>query len=248
MSDCGARVVLLLASLVLAPFAWFSAMAVGNDWRMASLAGTVTSVILAVVIWRKYVRWTVLRSSSSLAVVLLVVAQVFLWRPLWAIGGCGMDDALRTAQSLAAMGLGLIALIFLWWGGFLWKHTRRSVANSILRRLRMTSNAVRLTVGIALVPLLPGLFFIGVYALQDFGLSWPEDVYICLCYEACAILAVIVWWLLWRPVVEWNRRRRVLTGLLAVAFLASPGRAAGPPGAAAPDLRPAAAAGCPSRE
>jgi hypothetical protein len=86
----------------------------------------------------------------------------------------------------------------------------------------MTPNAVRLTVAIALIPLLPGLFFIGTYALRSCAPTWPAETSIFVCYEACAILALLVWWRLWRPAVEWNRRRRAITGWLAAALLASP--------------------------
>jgi hypothetical protein len=221
MNDCCARVVLLLASLVLGFVAWFPALAAGKDYRTASIAGTVTSLILAIAVWRKYVRWTVLRSSSSLGVVLLVLAQVLLWRPLWGIVGCGRNEELRTAQSLATLGLGLIALVLLWWGQLLSGHPR-SFPDGLLRRLRMTPNAVRLTVAIALVPFLPGVFFIGAYALRDFGPSWSDEIVACLCYEACAAIAVTVWWRLWRQAVEWNHRRRVATWALTAVLLASP--------------------------
>ncbi len=221
MSDCCARVVLLLASLVLGFLAWCTGLGADGDFRTANIAGTTTSLVLAIAVWRRYVRWSVLRSSSTVGIAVLILVQVLLWRPLWAISGCGFADGLRTGQNLATLGAGLTALAFLWWGRLLARPNCFSLDN-LLRRNGMTPNAVRLTMGIALIPLLPGLFFIGLYALISFAPVWPREIGIGLCYEVCAIIAIVAWWRLWRPVVEWDRRRRVRTGVLAAALVASP--------------------------
>jgi hypothetical protein len=223
MSDCCARIVLLLASLVLGFVVWCAGLGADGDFRTANIAGTTASLILAIAVWRKYVRWSVLRSSSTLGIATLILAQVLLWRPLWAIGGCGLDDGLRTAQNLLTLGLGLIALALVWWGRLSARPACFSFSDNLLRRTGMTPSAVRLTMGIALIPLLAGLFFVGLYALISFAPVWPREISIGLCYEVCAVLAIVGWWGLWRPVVEWDRRRRVRTGVLAVLLAASPG-------------------------
>lgn len=197
---------------------------------MSSIVGTLLSIGLAVVIWRKYVRWTVLRSTSTLGLVTLVVAHVILWRPLWAIGGCGVDEYLRTAQSLAFLGLTLAAFYVCWWGACWKKSAGQRTSADGARRFVMTPNAVRLLIGIAQIPFLTGVFWICAFALHDFVMpnSSTENVF-AVCYEVCAILAVVLGVLVWRQTVEWNRWRRGVTLLLAFIFLVSPGAVYGMP-------------------
>lgn len=223
MSDRCARITLLLALVPLVTGAGGVFLSVGlGDGHVSSIAGTIIALGCAILIWRKYVRWSVLRSTSTFGLMLLTVVQAVLWQPLWAIGGCGMRDFLCFGQSLAMLGLGLAGAFVLWWSGILsgcdWRAMRGAA-----RRLVMTPDAVRLVIGIALIPLLPGVFVIEMLALQAFtGGLWSEDLRAFAAYEVCIAVAIGVWWLLWLRVIQWNARRRTATLCLAMVLVVSP--------------------------
>ena len=87
----------------------------------------------------------------------------------------------------------------------------------------MSPNAARLAVGIALIPFLPGMFWISFFALEDLVDSGRNEYLVAFTsYEACATIAVAVWLLPWWRAVEWNRRKLVATVLLAIVLLVSP--------------------------
>jgi len=89
----------------------------------------------------------------------------------------------------------------------------------------MTSNAVRLAIGVALLPLLPGLFFVEYIAVDGAPWGWSSRVTTWLSYETCVLVATVIWLLLWRRAVVWDRTRRLATLGLALLFLASPASA-----------------------
>ena len=217
------RVTLWLALVPLVFGVWCLLIAGFDNFRLASAAGTIIGLALAIAIWRKYVRWAVLRSLSTTGLVVFTLAQVLIWHPLWAIGGCNMDDILCTAQSLVTLGLGLALTILVWWGGLLRRadHARRPQTD--FRRRLMTPNAVRLAIGIALVPFLPGLFVMIVLGLGSFGGSrWSDEMRLFAAYELCVVIAILVWFLLWRRAAEWTPARRIVTITLALTLLGSP--------------------------
>jgi hypothetical protein len=223
MSDRCARITLLLALVPLVVGVWGVFLSAGlGDGHISSIAGTLIALVGAILIWRKYVRWSVLRSTSTFGLVLLMVVQVVLWQPLWAIGGCGMRDLLCFGQSLVMLGLGLAGAFVLWWGTTL-KRGNWRIGTSAAGRLVMTRDAVRLAIGIALIPLLPGVFVIEMLALQAFtGGLWSEDVRAFAAYEVCIAVAIGVWWLLWLRAIQWNARRRIVTICLATILVVSP--------------------------
>lgn len=192
--------------------------------QVAGVGGTVIAVLLTVITWRRYVRWTVLRSMSTGVLAALVLSQVALWRPLWPSGCTTIDDAQCTAQSLATLGVGLTAFAFLWWRTRRATDARRGAADIAPGRFIMSPGAARLTIGVALIPLLVGVFWITYFTLEHMDVPGVSDytVRVCMCYEVCTMGAIAVWVILWRPVVEWNRRRRLATLALGAMFLASP--------------------------
>ena len=90
MTDRCMRVTLWLALVPLVFGVWCLLIAGFDNFRLASAAGTIIGLALAIAIWRKYVRWAVLRSLSTTGLVVFTLAQVLIWHPLWAIGGCNM--------------------------------------------------------------------------------------------------------------------------------------------------------------
>jgi hypothetical protein len=79
MSDQCARITLLLALVPLVVGTWGVFLSVGlGDEYGSSIAGTIIALVAAILIWRKYVRWSVLRSTSTFGLVSLTVAQVVL--------------------------------------------------------------------------------------------------------------------------------------------------------------------------
>ncbi len=85
----------------------------------------------------------------------------------------------------------------------------------------MTPGVVRLTIGLGLIPFLPGLFWIVAMATDHF-LSMPEELGMAIAYEACALVTVATWVGVWRRGVAWTPGRRRGTIALAVALLAVP--------------------------
>ncbi len=90
----------------------------------------------------------------------------------------------------------------------------------------MTPNAVRLTIGIALIPLLPAVFGLTFLALEDFTdlayIAWSESIEAFIAYEVSLMVGALAWWALWRSAVAWDSRRRLLTMLLSVILVLSP--------------------------
>ena len=224
MSDRCMRIALALAALPLVFGVWcLASVAHGSSWRIPCIAGTGLTIATSVLIWKNYVRWTVIRSTSTLALSLAALAQVAFWQPLWAIGGCGWREALCTAQSLAGAGIWAVGGALLWWGAVLLGRRSYMESGDTTRRRVMTPNAVRLAIGIALVPFLPGLFWITFFAVHEVRpQSWAEEFVAFLAYTLCAVVAGSVWLLLWRRAVVWTRGRRVITAVLAGVLLLSP--------------------------
>jgi hypothetical protein len=224
MSDRCARIALLLALLPFLFGTWALVLAFdGSSLQIPTAVGTLLAIGLTIVAWRRYVCWSVLRSTSTIGLTLLALAQIALWRPLWSSGCSAIEDYLRISQSLSSLGLWLAVCALLWWGG-LWIGRRPGPhSDGLTRRFVMSPNGLRLVVGIALIPFLAGLFWIILFALDQWSSNTianaAEPV---VAYAVCAVLAVAIWLLLWRRAVEWTRKRRWITLALALVLLASP--------------------------
>ncbi len=228
MSDRCARIMTMLALAPVAVGLWFVLLPLADTvlpwpgapvrsmFQIVALPCTLLWLAGAVWIWRRYVRWTVLRTLSTPALILLSIAQVFYWQPIYPVSGCGRDDEVCTAQSLAVAGIGLLLLLPLWWRG-----RRRSTGGTArVARLKMSANAVRLLAMIALVPLLSGLFFLALFLQRDLlGTTEETAIFFAYLLGACSLIAVSL--LLWRRAVIWDRRRRVMTMILALVLVAS---------------------------
>ncbi len=235
MTNCHSRVAMLLAlpPLTVAVFCmgdelsdlFKTVWAEAELMQVAALASTLTFAGLWWAIWHPVLHRDGRRIAATLALAAVLIGQVLIWRPMWHTSGCAQDDILRCAQSLSDLGLWCLGFALTWWGGRQWRNLRQQ-SKSLKRwdskgRHIMTPNTVRLAVGFALMPLLPGVFFIVGNALHDF-FSLNDDVTFVGAYCVCATLAVTLWWLAWRRVVRWTPQRRVRTGLLVAMMFVAP--------------------------
>lgn len=80
----------------------------------------------------------------------------------------------------------------------------------------MSSDAVRLCIGLALVPFLAGLWGFTALTVRHF-FGYLGDPWVFLCSGTLTILVAVVAWLLtWHTRVEWTSRRKSITALLAL--------------------------------
>ncbi|MFQ5425262.1 MAG: hypothetical protein ACE5F9_14955 [Phycisphaerae bacterium] len=193
--------------------------------KFATMIATFTLCAAVLWIWRRYVRWNVVRRSTTAALTVLVIGQVLVWRPMWHMSGCAQDDILRVAQSLASAGLWCAGCGLSWWGVVLLRRQRLLAPlehnEYHSQRCVMSPSTVRLAIGFALIPFLPGLFFTAMLGVRSFS-SMGETGAMGLAYQSCAIVAVLVWLLLWRGLVSWTRARWAWTWVLAALVLAVP--------------------------
>lgn len=85
----------------------------------------------------------------------------------------------------------------------------------------MTPDAVRLAIGFALIPLLPGLYFFLLGTLAHFNSPLADKANYWICYLVCALVAASIWFLLWRRRVAWTVRSNTWTIALLVVLLVS---------------------------
>ncbi len=226
MDDRTVRAALLLAAMPATVGAWWvvgtAADLLGGDaFQGAALGATVLIFVWTLATWRKYVRWNVLRTTSTAGLTLLALAHVLLWYPVWAVTGCTQPELLCTAQSSCVAGVWVAGCVLAWWARIVIRRSPRLGEEAGPWRYRMSPSIARLVVGIALVPFLPGLFWFAYVTEQHLlGTTDPWTTWRAL--ELCAVVLIGVWLLLWRGRVEWNAQRRTCTAVLALLTLASP--------------------------
>ncbi|MFQ5502943.1 MAG: hypothetical protein ACE5EQ_11700 [Phycisphaerae bacterium] len=180
-------------------------------------------------IWRQYLSWNWARVCRIASFTLLVALQLILFKPMWAITGCVRAEMLLFGQTTSTSGLWWLCSALACWGLFVFRRQSRPAHRREKEIAPMTPNTIRLVVTLALIPLLPGLLMITGMALEDFtalGSKWR----MCLAYELCAIVTVILCISLWRVTIEWNLRRRIGTHILLLAVLLVPFSVFLPPG------------------
>jgi len=237
MTYCQSRIALLLAlpPLICAAFGlggvWNDVVRRSTGWafqdtmQAAAIAATLFFCIAWWAVWRPMLHGNARQWAATLAIAAVIIGQVLFWQPMWHSSGCADDDILRCAQSLTDLGLGCLGFALTWWGGRRWRQIRQlSIPSGIAHqkgRHDMSPNTVRLAVGFALMPLLPGVFFIvGQAADNHFSLT-SEEAFV-IAYAAAALIVVSVWWLVWRRAVVWTPVRRIRTGLLAALVAIAP--------------------------
>jgi len=197
-----------------------------GNWDELRFGTTATTIVICGLwwwVWRHLITWNRRRAATTLALAVFVVGQVLFWQPLWHSSAFPQDDILRCAQSLADLGLWCLGCVLTWWGGYLWRRNRIPEETQSPQEggRFMSVGTVRLAIGIALLPLLSGVFFMVTGAVNEF-LHWNDPWLLVIGYLVCALLAVLVWLGVWRREVNWTwERRRWTLGLIAL-LLAAP--------------------------
>lgn len=196
-----------------------------DGMQLASLVSTLVFCGVWWLIWRPTLLHDPRRFTLTLALAALIIGQVLVWHPMWHSTSCAADDVLRTAQSLTDLGLWCLGFALTWWGGRRWREIRRTSFIRIDTNTKgghlMSPGIVRLAVGFALIPLLPGVFFIVGQAMDHFANIGNDETLACA-YASGAILAVGIWWLVWRRAVNWTSRRKERTTLLVIMMALAP--------------------------
>lgn len=223
MTDRAMRLCLILAAVPmiysLAVIAGHASDRSGIDPnRAAGTAGVIVMAAVTIWVWRRYVSWSTLRGLSTAALTGLLLAQALIWKPILTPTDCSLQIMLTHGQNGTAAGLWCIACGLLWWNGVFVAHGRRKPHGG--SRI-MSPEAVRMALSLALIPLLPGMFFVSmVVARELFGMS--DEAASWIGYQFSAVTAVTLWIATWRKRVAWTRRKKVWTGILLLLMLASP--------------------------
>lgn len=190
-----------------------------DSLQFACVVGTVFASLTVLGIWRRYVRWSGLRVSSTAALTILTIAQVVIWQPIWSSTQCAVEEFQRFAQSSLGLGIWIGSCAFVWWAGYLLKPRPKRDVNSNWSHT-MNTDCVRLSIAWSLAFLLPGLYFLEWAGLEIFT-SLVDETKAFICYASCTVLAIGTWLLLWHKRVIWETRRTVLTVVLLLIFLLS---------------------------
>ncbi len=219
------RLMLCLGLLFLIPALSFQVCVCFSPWvplddlQAANLAFAGLVVGTGLWLWRRFVRWTLGRAAATAITMLVPLAQVLWWQPMFNVG-CVTDDILRTGQTLSLIGLWVWVAVWLWWGldrGWAVLRTRWPLAAD--GRRMMTPTARSLAAGMGLLPFVIGLWLILYVFLVDVVDLDSEELSVLVCNGVCAAVAVVVWVLIWRHRVAWTRRARIGTILSSGVLL-----------------------------
>lgn len=230
MNDREVRLVHCLAlvpmTVILCAVLW-TVMYVAAPARAFYLAAGVTSLaipLLAVLIWGRWVSvprpWV-----GTVGLGLLMTSVVCL-----AIHACFGEAFLRLYSWWDGPNRILFAGQCLFLGGLTWlvalcallpAPAAPALAGSGTGVKHVTPDARRLAIGIALVPLLSGLWWFWFLVDQRVW-SAAEDMSLLRAYEVCGAVMVIAWILLWRKRVRWTPGVILSTTVLATVTLAIP--------------------------
>ncbi len=212
---------LLVAHDALTPVVSLLTPFVRDIYQFTILVSSTVIACVVVFLWRRYVLWTPIRSTATVAWTALLLGQVLLWCPIVSVQGCGKAESLAASQSATITGLWCMGCALTWW---FFAFRRRGHSRPALPAggKRMTPDVARIACGMALFPLLFGLWWMTGFLLTEFVIPqsepWPEY----LALELVSLISVLVWLLIWRSNVEWTRARRIVTLVLAIALLAAP--------------------------
>lgn len=227
MSPSAARVSSLLAVAPLTFSAFIVALAIWDDLvggdaelRAACIAGSIAFCLPIVVLFRNSVRVRSRARRLTLFWTFVLGLHLVIFQPLWQPNSCALAEVLLMGQSMGMGGLWLIACAASWWG--LRFVARRVEFKPIATGDRsMGPGTRRLVFGFALMPLLPGIFFILATALMDLTDADSQSASV-VAYMVCAAIAVASWLLLWRRAVAWTPGQVRMTAVLGGLFLLSP--------------------------
>lgn len=177
-------------------------------------------VTLTIVIWRRMIVWTLGKKWLTLLIGMIPFVQVVYGNPLWTTSdGCFKISAsfLREGQHEIGIGIWVWLSVWVWWG---WeKYNMNANADPKRASRSMTPTAMRLATSIGSIPFIFGVFLINGVVFED--LLQKRDA-IPECFSVTAVVAVMVWILIWRNVVSWTPKVIRQTILLAILCFALP--------------------------
>lgn len=187
------------------------------------LTATLFMVIPTIWTWRKYVRWTALRSMSTGALTGMVLSQVLVALPWFPVTGCAQRELLLTQQAVACGGLWCMLCGIIWWNVQLAGRDIYLGSRQRWREVRtMSRDAARLAIAFGMVPLLVGVYFLSQYFWVMAGMPRLGMQPSILSAELCSIILGAVWLILWRRSVQWTALRIRLTAYLGVVLICAP--------------------------
>jgi hypothetical protein len=224
MNDRAFRIVLLQALTYMTMASWFLGgwfinhfFPVFENYQAHYFVATIIMSLSILLIWRKYVRWTGLRTTCTAALTALMITQVLIWKPVWGAGTCVVEDCVRNGQAIGIPGVWCAACCGLWWAGLLIGK------KTIQMRKAMSRDAVRLALGGSLIPFLPGLILFSFGTISLFQFLNDDKSRIWLSLEIAFLTGVVVWLVIWKHEVDWSRQTIFWTVILSAVFIASAG-------------------------
>lgn len=191
-----------------------------REGQIACILSTIIFCVPAIFLFRRTSRRGARGKWESSVWTMILGIQLCIFQPMWKSTNCANEDILVTGQSLSLTGLWLAAFIGSWFGlRFIF---RRPVIFGFLAKdgTPMNQATLRLIIAYALIPFLPGLFFICWVALDDFT-SMNSNEGWGVSFIACTVVAIAAWVATWRNAIQWTVKRRIGTMGLATLFLLS---------------------------
>lgn len=176
----------------------FVAPSTGQRWFHGLFAALWTVGFL--VIWRSMIVWTLGRTALTAAISVVPFVQTIWAQPLWN-AGCISDDVLQLGQHQICTGLYPWLAVWAWWG---WERSNMKHNGDIQRispRVSLVAQCIIRSIGS--IPFVFGAFLIIFTALET-RMAPPWNVTIA--YELVAGVAIFVWILIWRKMVQQRNR------------------------------------------
>lgn len=85
-----------------------------DSLQFACLMGTLFASLTVLSVWRRYVHWSGLRVSSTVALSLLMIGQVVVWKPIWSTTQCAVEEYQKFGQSGSCLGLWMGSCALVW--------------------------------------------------------------------------------------------------------------------------------------
>ena len=156
----------------------------------AALLTLIAAQVFIIWLWRNYVAWTCLRTTSTTLSCFLSLAVVTLAPQLTLPYGYAWDQANCIAGACGLGAIWLIAMTYLWWGHI--ASEERAMSSFGAGDLR------RIGISIALVPFYVAVFIFSVHVWSTASVfsAW-YSVDLAATFSLCNLLVAVAWILLW---------------------------------------------------